>query len=435
MNRILVANRGAVAARVIRALRELGMESVVVYSDADADLPYIAQADHAVHIGGASALESYLNQQAILSAALDHDCTAVHPGYGFLAENALFARRVQDAGLTFIGPSPQWIELLGDKVRARNHLQKFGMPMLNSSEELHSEEDLAAAIQDIGLPVLLKPSGGGGGIGMLPIHTPEDIASSWNRAKSISEKAFSSGSLYIEKLALQPRHIEFQFLADRYGNVRCLFERDCSVQRRRQKVIEEAPAINLDPQLLHDISQRLEDILSEMAYDVIGTVEMLYDDENGFSFLEVNTRLQVEHAVTEEITGVDIVAAQIRLALGERLDALLPETLERNGHAIEARIYAEDPVRFFPSCGVLQEFQFATGPTAGNRLRPRQPDHALLRPPAGQADCPWARPPDQPYPPETGPERRQRSRRQDQYSICHQNPGKPGFSDSQLLHR
>lgn len=378
MKRILVANRGAVAARVIRALKKLGMESVAVYSDADAELPYLAQADHAVHIGGPNPVHSYLNQDAILRAALDYHCAGVHPGYGFLSENAQFASRVQEAGLVFVGPSPKWIALLGDKIRARRHLQQFGMPMLKSSEELHTEQDLTAAIGQIGLPALLKPSGGGGGIGMLPIHSPDEISTMWGRAKNISEKAFSSGSLYIEKLATHPRHIEFQFLADRYGNVQCLFERDCSVQRRRQKVIEEAPACNLERQQLTEITSRLEKIMADIGYDIIGTVEMLYDQENGFTFLEINTRLQVEHAVTEEVTGIDIVASQIQLAFGARLDSLLPNTVQPNGHAIEARIYAEDPIRFFPSCGTLLEFDFPlepgirleTGYQSGNQITP-----------------------------------------------------------------
>lgn len=374
--KVLVANRGAVAARILRALKALDMESVAVYSDADAALPYLQEADQAVNIGAASARDSYLNQEALLRTALAHDCAAVHPGYGFLAENAQFAERVRAAGLAFIGPSPRWISLLGDKIRARQYLQPFGMPMLPSSGELYAQNDLAAAVDQLGLPVLLKPSGGGGGIGMVPIREAAEIPAAWQRAKSLSEKAFSTSGLYIEKLAVRPRHIEFQLLADRYGNVRCLFERDCSIQRRHQKVIEESPAPNVPPEQLTAIIAELERIMGAIAYDVIGTVEMLYDANTGFQFLEVNTRLQVEHAVTEEITGIDIVAAQIRLALGERLDEVLPARIACNGHAIEARIYAEDPVSFFPSCGVLSEFAFAadagirveTGYGPGNRV-------------------------------------------------------------------
>ncbi|SAI59375.1 biotin carboxylase [Bordetella ansorpii] len=378
MKRVLIANRGAVASRIVRALDALGVESVAVHSDADAELPYVRQATRAVRIGGPSACESYLDQQAILRAAIDQDCDGIHPGYGFLSENAGFARGVEEAGLTFIGPSSRWIALLGDKIRAREYFRPLGMPMLASSDELHSLQDLEDAVARIGLPVLLKPSGGGGGIGMTPIHQADQMAAAWERSSSVSAKAFGASSLYAEQLAVQPRHIEFQFLADRHGAVCCLFERDCSVQRRHQKVIEEAPASGIPVQALSAITARLEGIMADIGYDVIGTVEMLYDPRHGFSFLEVNTRLQVEHAVTEEITGVDIVAAQIRLAYGARLDDVLGASPQRHGHAIEARLYAEDPVRFFPSCGVLEAYEFpdgdgirverAYGP--GNRITP-----------------------------------------------------------------
>ncbi|MCD0501683.1 acetyl-CoA carboxylase biotin carboxylase subunit [Bordetella petrii] len=378
MKKVLVANRGAVASRVIRALDKLGMQSVAIYSDADAGLPYVGQATQALRIGGPSAQESYLDQDAILRAAIDQGCDGIHPGYGFLSENAAFARSVEASGLVFVGPSAHWIALLGDKIRAREYLQPHGMPMLRSSEELNSLQDLEQAVEQIGLPLLLKPSGGGGGIGMAPIHARDQLAAAWERSSSISAKAFGASSLYAEQLAVHPRHIEFQFLADRHGNVRCLFERDCSVQRRHQKVIEEAPAAAIPADTLQAITTRLEQIMAEVGYDVIGTVEMLYDGEHGFNFLEVNTRLQVEHAVTEEITGIDIVAAQIRLAYGQRLDQVLPADVARQGHAIEARVYAEDPVRFFPSCGVLEAFEFPVRPDIrvepsygpGNRVTP-----------------------------------------------------------------
>ncbi len=362
MKTVLVANRGAVASRVIRALRKLGLRSVAVYSQADAELPYVAEADVAVALGAGGARDTYLNQDALLQAALAQQCDGVHPGYGFLSENAGFARRVEEAGLVFIGPSPRWIALLGDKIQARDYLAPFGMPMLPSSTELHSVDDLRAAVAQLGLPVLLKPSGGGGGIGMSPIHREDEIESAWTRSASVTAKAFGNGGLYVEKLAARPRHIEFQILADRFGNVRCLFERDCSVQRRRQKVVEESPAGRLPADAVKALVARLEDIFARIGYDVIGTVEMLYDDEMGFSFLEVNTRLQVEHAVTEEVTGVDLVAAQILLAGGARLDAVLADAVQQQGHAIEARIYAEDPVRFYPSCGTLQRYRLPQMP-------------------------------------------------------------------------
>ena len=366
MKKVLIANRGAVASRVIRALNSLGVVSVAVYSDADADLPYVREAHEAHRIGGPSAHESYLDQTAILRVAIDSGCDGIHPGYGFLSEHAAFAQRVESAGLVFIGPSSHWISSLGDKIHARDALRQHGMPMLRSSGELHDLNHLNRAIDDLGLPVLLKPSGGGGGIGMSPILRVEDAESAWTRSSNVSAKAFSASSLYVEQLALHPRHTEFQFLADRHGNVRCLFERDCSVQRRHQKVIEESPAIGIPSDALNDIADRLTHILTAIGYDVIGTVEMLYDEVNGFSFLEINTRLQVEHAVTESVTGIDVVAAQVQLAYGKRLDEVLPTHLERQGHAIEARIYAEDPVRFYPSCGVLQAFSFPSG--AGLRV-------------------------------------------------------------------
>ena len=376
--RVLIANRGAVAARVIRALNALGMESVAVFSDADADLPYLAQATKAVRLGPASPRDSYLNQSALLQVALETQCDGIHPGYGFLSENATFARKVEQAGLTFIGPSPKWIEILGDKVRAREFLADHGMPMTPSSQELDSLLQFEDAIRQMGLPVLLKPAGGGGGIGMMPVRQSSEIVVAWERASSVSSKAFGVCGLYAEKLVENPRHIEFQLMADRYGNVKCLYERDCSVQRRRQKVIEESPATNIDRQLLESTARKLEEIMSKIGYDVIGTVEMLYDQPSGLSFLEVNTRLQVEHAVTEEVTGIDIVTSQIRLAFGEKLDDVLAPQVPRVGHAIEARIYAEDPVKFFPSSGVLDTFDFPsipgvrieTGYARGSRITP-----------------------------------------------------------------
>lgn len=357
MKRVLVANRGAVARRVIRALRGLGLESVAVYSEADRDLPYLREADAACFIGPAPAPASYLNMQALLDAARQCGADAVHPGYGFLSENADFAQAVSDAGLTFIGPSPRWIRLLGHKVQAREAMRARGMPMVPSTPVL--PDDPAAvrhAASELGYPVLIKPAAGGGGIGMLPVDGPQDIDAQWGRAKAVAERGFGRADLYLEKLLQAPRHIEFQFLADRHGGVRCLYERDCSTQRRHQKVIEEAPAPAIDRAELDEMAGRLQAILAGMGYDVIGTVEMLYTPQTGFAFLEVNTRLQVEHAVTEEVTGVDLVAAQIRLAAGERIDAVLPQLPAPAGHAVQARIYAEDPVRFLPSPGVIRQF-------------------------------------------------------------------------------
>jgi len=358
MKRVIVANRGAVARRVIRALRGLGIESVAVYSEADRDLPYLSEADLAVPIGASPAAQSYLNQETLLRVARECDADALHPGYGFLSENAAFADAVEQAGLVFVGPSPRWIRMLGHKTQARDAMRALGMPMAPSSAVLG--DDLAAlrrAAEDLGYPVLIKPASGGGGIGMLALEGPQDAEAQWARARQIAERSFGGSDLYLEKLLRDPRHVEFQFLADRHGQVRCLYERDCSIQRRHQKVLEEAPAPALPRAAVEAMGARLEAMLAGMGYDVIGTVEMLYTPDSGFSFLEINTRLQVEHAVTEAVTGVDLVTAQLRLAAGERMQDVLPAVPPLNGHAIEARVYAEDPVRFLPSPGPLRVFQ------------------------------------------------------------------------------
>ncbi|CAM3841805.1 biotin carboxylase N-terminal domain-containing protein [Bordetella tumulicola] len=379
MKKILIANRAAAAARILRAVREMGLKSVVVYSEADRDLPYVAQADESICIGPAPARDSYLNQALLLDVMARCRADAVHPGYGFLSENAGFARQVQAAGHCFIGPSPKWIEALGNKAAARTLMQAHGLAMGGSTGVLPRDDVTAVtrAARELGYPVLIKPAGGGGGIGMVPVENEQSLPASWERASGIAEKAFGDSALYMERFVREPRHIEFQFLADRHGEVISLFERDCSTQRRYQKVIEEAPAAAIDPQVVEEMAEQLRQVLIKIGYDVIGTVEMLYTPESGFSFLEVNTRLQVEHAVTEAITGVDIVQAQISLAAGERLSNVLTQTPKRNGHAIEARIYAEDPVRCLPSPGLLRVFQLPqssiglrieTGYAEGNRV-------------------------------------------------------------------
>ena len=361
IRRVLVANRGAVAARVIRTLRRMGIESVAVYSEADAGLPYVRAADQAVSIGPSPAQQSYLNQARLLEVARETGADAVHPGYGFLSENAAFAEAVQQQGLCFIGPSPRWIRALGHKTQAREFMAAQGMPQSASSPVLHSADEARAAAALIGYPVLVKPAGGGGGIGMLPAHSPQELDAAWAKASGIATKFFGNAELYLEKLVDAPRHIEFQVLADRHGEVRVLFERDCSVQRRHQKVVEEARPEGIPAEALSDMRLLLADMLARVGYDVIGTVEMLYTPQDGFMFLEMNTRLQVEHAVTEEVTGIDIVEAQIRLAAGERMQDVLPGQPAARGHAIEARIYAEDPVRFLPTPGRLDRFELPAG--------------------------------------------------------------------------
>ncbi len=378
-NKVVIANRGAIAARVLRALKKLEIQTVAVYSEADADLPYLKDADESFCIGPAEPKASYLNQDALLGVLKKTGADGLHPGYGFLSENAGFAKRVNATGARFIGPSPEWIEAMGHKTRARDLMAQHGLSMAPSSGLLSGDPVAALkAAEIIGFPVLVKPASGGGGIGMVAAHDALELVTAIEKAGSLSERSFGSAEIYLERLMLKPRHIEFQILADGFGNVRHLFERDCSIQRRHQKVIEESPA----PQLARSVVERAGDdvvrVLGQLRYDVIGTVETLYGGGSDFPFLEMNTRLQVEHAVTEEITGIDLVVAQIRLAAGERLDDVLPAVIATQGHAIEARIYAEDPVRFYPSPGLLKTLRFPTGEgirvetgfAEGNRVTP-----------------------------------------------------------------
>ncbi len=357
-----MANRGAVAARILRAARTLGLPSVAVYSDADAGAPYLASANDSVRIGPGPARQSYLDQDALLAAMHQSGCDALHPGYGFLAEHAGFAQRVIDAGATFVGPSPRWIEAMGHKTRARATMAAQGMPMAAGSTVLNDDPDEArAAAHAIGYPVLVKPAGGGGGIGMIDADNDDELVAALERARSLALRSFGTGDVYLEKLVERPRHIEFQIVADRHGDVRHLFERDCSVQRRHQKLIEEASAPLLERSVVDAMAAQVAAIIRALGYDSIGTVEMLWSPARGFTFLEMNTRLQVEHAVTETITGVDIVATQIRAAAGEHLADFLPPTIARDGHAVEARVCAEDPWSHFPSPGVLTVFEPPTG--------------------------------------------------------------------------
>jgi acetyl-CoA carboxylase, biotin carboxylase subunit len=365
--KVLVANRGAIAARVIRCLRALGIASVAVYSEADAGAPYLAEADESLAIGPASAHASYLDQDRILEAAKACGVDAIHPGYGFLSENPTFAARVRDAGLCFIAPSPRLIEAMGEKTRARALMAEHGMPIAAGSGILDADSTIVAdAARRIGYPVLIKPAAGGGGIGMIEAADEAALLPAIERSGALAKRTFANPKVYLEKLIQRPRHIEFQILADRYGNVAHLFERDCSIQRRHQKIIEEAPAPGVPRAVIEAVGTQITQILSELGYDNIGTVEMLMDADDSFYFLEVNTRIQVEHAVTEMVTGVDLVEAQIRLAAGAPLIDVFPRTPKLTGHAIEARVYAEDPKSFFPSSGCLRTFR---PPPNSERLR------------------------------------------------------------------
>jgi acetyl-CoA carboxylase biotin carboxylase subunit len=372
-DKIVVANRGAVAARVLRALNEMGIRSVAVYSEADAGAPYLEMAGETYAIGGAPARESYLNQDLLLGVMRRSGADGLHPGYGFLSENAGFAQKVIDAGARFIGPSPRWIEAMGHKTRARELAAAHGMPMSKGSGILPADTDaMLAAARAIGFPVLVKPAGGGGGIGMLPARDEAELAAAVERSRSMAERGFGNAEVYLERLVERPRHVEFQVLGDLHGAAAHLFERDCSTQRRNQKVIEEAPAPGLARAQAAEVAGQVAEIMRKLGYDNIGTVEMLLGADGAFSFLEMNTRLQVEHGVTEEVTGVDLVRAQIRSAAGERLASILPDRLEVRGHAIQARVYAEDPKNFFPSPGKLKVF--------------RPPRHAGVRVETGYAE-------------------------------------------------
>jgi acetyl-CoA carboxylase biotin carboxylase subunit len=356
--KVVVANRGAVAARVLRALNAMGIASVAVYSEADAGAPYLAMATETYAIGPAPARESYLNEGTLLEVLRKSHADGLHPGYGFLSENALFAQRVIDTGARFIGPSPQWIDAMGHKTRARELAAKHGMPMSSGSDVLPSDPDaILAAAREIGFPVLVKPAGGGGGIGMLPAQDESQLLAVVERSRSMATRGFGNAEVYLERLLERPRHVEFQILGDQHGNAVHLFERDCSTQRRNQKVIEEAVAPLIPREEANAMADRIAGIMREMGYDNIGTVEMLRGADGSFNFLEMNTRLQVEHGVTEEITRVDLVQAQIRSAAGEKLDTILPQKIEVHGHAIQARVYAEDPKNFFPSPGKLSVFR------------------------------------------------------------------------------
>ena len=357
-NKVIVANRGAVASRVLRALNEMGIHSVALYSEADAGAPYLAMASETFAIGPAPARESYLNQDLIIDILKQSHADGLHPGYGFLSENADFAQRVIDAGSRFIGPSPRWIDAMGHKTRARELAAQHGMPMSKGSPVLPMDnEAILRAAREIGYPVLVKPAGGGGGIGMLPAKDEAQLLETVERSRSMASRGFGNAEVYLERLFERPRHVEFQVLGDQHGGMAHLFERDCSTQRRNQKVIEEAPGPLIPRDKAAATAEHIAGIMRKLGYDNIGTVEMLLGADGSFNFLEMNTRLQVEHGVTEEVTGVDLVKAQIRSAAGERLSGILPANIEVKGHAIQARVYAEDPKNFFPSPGKLNVFR------------------------------------------------------------------------------
>lgn len=367
MDRILIANRGEIACRIIRSVQQLGKHAIAVYSDADADAPHRHLANEAHGIGSAPAPHSYLNQEAILQAAAQSNADGIHPGYGFLAENADFASRCHDAGLIFIGPSPEAMRRMGDKARARHIAHEAGVPVIPGSDgqalEAACTHDIAKAI---GYPVLLKAAGGGGGIGMHVVTDPAGLDKAFISAQNRARSAFGNPALYMEKFLCAPRHIEVQVLGDTHGNLVHLYERECSIQRRHQKIVEEAPSVFLAQPTHAALRGRIHRAALAIAraaqYTNAGTVEFLVDDVGGFYFIEMNTRLQVEHTVTETVVGVDLVAEQIRIAEGATLSWRQDE-LTLRGVAIECRICAEDPAKnFFPSPGRITALHLPTGP-------------------------------------------------------------------------
>jgi acetyl-CoA carboxylase, biotin carboxylase subunit len=362
-SKILIANRGEIAVRVIRACRELGIPSVAVYSDVDRASLHVAKADEAYHIGPPLASESYLNIPKILDVARRAGADAIHPGYGFLSENAKFARACAEAGVKFIGPTPEAMEMMGSKTRARQEMEKAGIPFVpGSSRGLASVEEAELLARKIGYPVMLKAAAGGGGKGMRRVNDPGELRSALEAARSEAERSFGDSEVYIEKYIVNPRHIEMQILADEHGNTVWLGERECSIQRRHQKVLEESPSPVVDADMRRRMGEVAVRVAQAADYTNAGTVEFLADQDRNFYFLEMNTRLQVEHPVTELITGLDLVHLQIHIAFGGTLP-FKQEDLRIRGHAIECRIYAEDPDNnFFPSPGKITMLLPPAGP-------------------------------------------------------------------------
>lgn len=362
MKRILVANRGEIALRVMRTARQMGIKTVAVYSDADRESPHVRYADAAVNLGPAPSSESYLVMEKILAAAQQTGADAIHPGYGFLSENAVFAQMVTDAGITFIGPRPHAIRIMGSKLAAKEAVRDYDIPMVPGIEEAITDVKLAKKIaKEIGFPILIKASAGGGGKGMRVVENLDELPDQMERAISEATSAFGDGSVFIEKYVTSPRHIEIQVLADTYGNIIHLFERECSVQRRHQKVVEEAPSAVLTPEIRSAMGEAAVKVAKACDYVGAGTVEFLLDENKKFYFLEMNTRLQVEHPVTEMITGVDLVEQQIRVARGEVL-SIKQEDLSIDGHAVEVRVYAEDSLdNFAPNVGTLEVYDRPVG--------------------------------------------------------------------------
>jgi propionyl-CoA carboxylase alpha chain len=362
MKKVLVANRGEIARRVLRTLKKMDIRSVAIYSDADANAPHVLEADEAVYVGKSPSAESYLQQDKIIQICKDLGVDGVHPGYGFLSENAGFARQLKANGIKLIGPSPESMEVMGDKLSAKQAVKSYNVPLVPGVDEAISDVSAAKKIAaEVGYPILIKASAGGGGKGMRLVQNEAEFEEQMTLAQNEARSSFGDDAVFIEKFVDQPRHIEIQVFADQHGNAVYLFERECSVQRRHQKVVEEAPSAVLTPELRQQMGEAAVAVCKACNYEGAGTVEFLIDAKLDFYFLEMNTRLQVEHPVTEEITGLDLVEWQIRVARGERLPKLQDE-LSIHGHAIEVRVYAEDTLGgFTPDIGSLDRYRIPSG--------------------------------------------------------------------------
>lgn len=356
MRKVLIANRGEIARRIIRTCQKQGISTVAVYSEADKSMPFVREADEAIHIGPPPVPQSYLNIEAIIAAALATRADSVHPGYGLLSENAAFASRCLEAGLTFIGPTPEVIAQMGDKVTARKIMREAGVPVVPGYEgQMNTPEEAINRAGEMGYPVMLKASAGGGGIGMQVVHNNDELRQAFQSARGRAKAYFGDDTMFLEKYVENPHHIEVQIVADNHGNVLHLLERECSIQRRHQKVLEESPSPFLDEALRDQICQAAVLAAKAVNYTGVGTVEFIMDDQKRFYFLEMNTRLQVEHPVTEEMTGLDLVGLQLDVAKGDALE-VRQHDVKALRHAIECRIYAEDPVTFLPSPGTIDTY-------------------------------------------------------------------------------
>jgi acetyl-CoA carboxylase, biotin carboxylase subunit len=358
MIKILIANRGEIACRIIQTCKKLRYQTVALYSDADKESLHVKLSDEAFPLKGNHTKDTYLNGDLIIQIAKENNVTAIHPGYGFLSENSDFARKCHEAGILFVGPKPEHLEMMGEKIRARQLMEQLNIPVIQgNSHPIQSVEEAKEIASQIGYPVMLKASSGGGGIGMKLIETAEQLEKEFVTTQTRALQFFANDDVFIEKAIIKPRHIEAQIAADSLGNVVFLFERDCSIQRRNQKVVEEAPSPFLSPSGRKKLEEYALTIANKMKYLNVGTIEFLVDEKENIYFLEMNTRLQVEHGVTEGITGIDLVEWQFRITFGEILP-IRPQHIEMNGHSIEVRVYAEDPKTFFPSPGTIQHCNF-----------------------------------------------------------------------------